>query len=134
MWKNACHRIVFLAQAKHYLKNPVRSPDLREFIGAVTCAKHGVYAVHKDPYPDLVINAFAPLVLVYLTSGELTVSAKTFARNSGIIIIASDDLYDLLISHWKGETKGVPKTKRQFVCRLRMLGVGIEQACRRATG
>jgi len=131
MWKNIYHRIVFLAQAKHYLKNPVRSPDLREFIGAVICAKHGVYAVLKDPYPDLVISAFAPLALVYLTSGELTVSAKTLARNSGIIIIASDDLYDLLVSHWEGETQGVPKTKHQFFGRLRMLGEGIEQARRK---
>ena len=130
-WEMTCAHIVYLAQAKHYLKNPIRSYDLREFIGAITCAKHQAYALHKDPYPDLKITPFAPLALVYLTSGELTVSAKTLARNSGIIILGSDDLYEIISSHLRGESqKNGPKTKRQYVSRLRKLSIGIERARR----
>jgi len=53
LWPSGLPQVVFLAQAKHYIKQRVSSYDLREFVGASECAKHRIYAVQGDRYAEL---------------------------------------------------------------------------------
>jgi len=121
-WPSGRPEVIFLAQAKHYLKNRVSSCYLREFIGAAECAKHKVYAVQGDRYPDLEVRPFAPVALIFLTSGELKVTAKTLARRSGMIVIASDELFELCKHYWEKSGLALPRNKYAYLSRLRKEG------------
>ena len=114
--------VVFLAQAKHYVKNRVSSYDMREFVGASECAKHKVYAVQGEKYDELEIRPFAPVALLYITSGELKTTAKIHALKSGVIVITSDDLFELCEYYWKEQGLTILKTKRSYLARLKKEG------------
>jgi hypothetical protein len=127
-WKGAAPNVVFLAQAKHYNKYKVDTALIREFVGATKLAQHHVYAVHCEKYTDLTFRAFSPVALVYLTSGEVSRSAKILAQNAGVILLASDEMYCLFTEYWKRLDIGVPATQRAFAARLRKEAEGFKIA------
>jgi hypothetical protein len=120
--------VVFLSQAKHYSKYKVDSSLIREFVGATKLAQHHVYAVHCEKYNDLTFRAFSPVALVYLTSGEISRSAKILAQNAGVILLASDEMYCLFTDYWHRSGAPVPATKRAFTTRLRKETEGFRTA------
>jgi hypothetical protein len=117
-WKGGIPNVVFLAQAKHYTKYKIDSALIREFVGSVKLAKHDVYAVHSEKYRDLSFRAFSPVALVYLTSGEISHSAKTLAQNAGIVLLASDEIYHVFQDYWQKLKISVPATIKAFKSRL----------------
>ena len=121
-WPCARPEVIFLVQAKHYVKQRVSSYDLREFIGASECAKHRTYAVQGERYTDLDVRPFAPVALIFVTSGELKTTAKTHAQHSGMLVVASDELFELCDVYWRKQGIHVPKTKRSYLSRLRKEG------------
>ncbi|MGO8926451.1 MAG: restriction endonuclease [Limisphaerales bacterium] len=127
-WKGAAPNVVFLAQAKHYSKYKVDSALIREFVGATKLAQHHVYAVHCEKYNDLTFRAFSPVALVYLTSGEVSRSAKILAQNAGVILLASDEMCSLFTEHWDEGGTPVPATQRAFAARLRKETEGFPTA------
>jgi len=127
-WRFGQPEVVFLAQAKHYLKNRVSSYDVREFIGAAECAKHKVYAVEGGRYPELEVRPLAPIALIFLTSGELKVTAKILAQRSGMIVIASDELFHLCQHYWEKQGLAFPRNKHGYLSRLRKEGLTLPVA------
>ena len=127
-WKGAAPSVVFLAQAKHYTKYKIDSALIREFVGAAKLAQHHVYAVHCEKYADLTFRPFSPVALVYLTSGEVSRSAKILAQNAGVILLASDEMCCLFTDHWGGSGVGVPATQRAFEARLKKEAEGLQIA------
>lgn len=117
-WKGGVPNVVFLAQAKHYKKYKIDSAQIREFVGSVKLAKHNVYAVHSEKYRDLTFRAFSPVALVYLTSGEISSSAKTLAQNAGVVLLASDEIYHIFQEYWHKIGIAVPATIKAFKARL----------------
>ena len=127
-WKGATPNVVFLAQSKHYEKYKVDSALIREFVGASKLAQHHVYAVHCEKYTDLTFRAFSPVALVYLTSGEVSRSAKTLAQNAGVVLLASDEMYCLFTDYWERINVAVPATQRAFAARLKKEAEGFQTA------
>jgi hypothetical protein len=124
-WLCGKPRVVFFAQAKHYKKNRVSSYELREFIGATECAKHSAYAVKGKKYLELDIPPFMPIALMFLTSGEVKVTAKTLARNTGIVLVASDELFVICEHYWQKSGVKFPRTKCAYLSKLRKAGTGF---------
>ena len=127
-WKGAGPNVVFLAQAKHYSKYKVDTALIREFVGATKLAQHHVYAVHCEKYSDLTFRAFSPVALVYLTSGEISRSAKILAQNAGVILLASDEMCCLFTEYWVRSGTTVPATQKAFAARLRRETQGFQTA------
>jgi len=127
-WLGSCPEIIFLAQAKHYKKEKVNAAEIREFVGSATLAKHAIYAVQGEKYSDLSIRPFTPLALIFVTSGEIKITAKILAQKSGIVLLASDELFQLFIQHWSNGNVKVKYTKSGFTERLRREFKGIPAA------
>jgi len=70
----------------------------------------------------LEVKPFAPVAMVFITSGELKITAKRHAQSSGMLVVSSDELYTLCIKYWKRSGIEVPKTRRSFLARLRKEG------------
>jgi hypothetical protein len=127
-WKGVPPYVVFLVQAKHYSKYKIDSALIREFVGASRLAQHSVYALHCDKYTDLAFRAFSPVALVYLTSGEISRSAKILAQNAGVILLASDEIHCLFTDYWERLNMPVPSTSKSFAARLRKEAEGFQVA------
>lgn len=118
-WLGSKPEVVFLTQAKHYLKNRVSSNEIREFVGAAALAKFDIYAVQGEKYPELDMRPFAPVALIFVTSGEIKISTKTLARKSGMVVVASDELFQIFRDYWNSGGVMFPKTTKKLVDRLR---------------
>ena len=76
----------------------------------------------------MTFRAFSPVALVYLTSGEVSRSAKILAQNAGVILLASDEMYCLFTEYWERSGIAVPATQRAFAARLRKETEGFQVA------
>ena len=98
--------VSMLAQAKHYLKEKVRTGHVREFVGSGVLAKYGIYSTAADKYTELEMRPFAPIAFFLVSSGEVTRTARGLARRAGVFLLTSQDIFRLCQRHW--ERKGVP--------------------------
>ncbi len=94
---HAC-KVNFLAQAKHYSQTKVGSKDIREFVGAATLALHKIYSSVDTKYQELDILPFSPTSLVFVTSEEVPGTVRRLAQRTGIIVLSSDDLFDMFVA------------------------------------
>lgn len=110
-WIGAKPRIAFLAQAKHYKKTVVGSKDIREFVGSYDMALHKIYSTVDIRYQDLELLPFAPTALVFMTTEEVPRTVKRLSIRSGIVVLSSDDLFDLLFRPWRSQLKTINKNR-----------------------
>jgi hypothetical protein len=52
---------------------------------------------------------FAPVGLVFLTSEEIPLTVKRLSSRAGIVVLSSDDLYDVLLSNLKSPPASITK-------------------------
>lgn len=116
-WFAGIPRVILLAQAKHFSSCKVGSKDIREFIGSSQLAVHKIFSTIDDKYSDLEIPPFAPVALLFITTEEVPLTVKRLGVRSGMVILSSDDLYDLLIINWTDSPKKL--TKDWFIKKLK---------------
>ncbi|MBA2704182.1 MAG: restriction endonuclease [Blastocatellia bacterium] len=104
-WFAGVPRLILLAQAKHFSTTKVGSKDIREFIGSKELAIHKIYSTIDDRYSDLDIPPFSPVGLLFITTEEVPLTVKRLGVRSGMVILSSDDLHDLLVSNWTKRPK-----------------------------
>jgi hypothetical protein len=97
-WAGSVPRVTFLAQAKHYGECKVGTKDIREFVGTYALALHKVYSTIDQRYKDLELLPYAPTALIFMTTEEVPNTVKRVASRAGIVVLSSDDLFDILIS------------------------------------
>lgn len=108
-WFAGIPRVTLLAQAKHFKSVKVGSKDIREFIGSFELAVHKIYSTVDERYSDLNIPPFAPVGLLFITTEEVPLTVKRLGIRAGIVVLTSDDLYDLLMSGWLKRPKNLTK-------------------------
>lgn len=108
-WFAGVPRLTLLAQAKHFSDSKVGSKDIREFIGSFDLALHKIYSTVDEKYTDLDILPFAPVGLLFITTEEIPLTVKRLGIRSGVIVLTSDDLHDLLVSSWPRRPKKLTK-------------------------
>lgn len=115
-WLGGSPRIIFLAQAKHYSECRVGSKDIREFVGSYTLALHQVYSTIDKRYEELAMPPLAPVALILATTEEIPSTVKRLATRAGIVVLTSDDLFDILVIPLKKKPVRITKTwlLRQF--------------------
>jgi hypothetical protein len=74
----------FAGQAKHYPTSRLNPAVVRELVGAVVLARHGVGSYAQDSFEGLQFKALDPLVVLLITTGAFSRGARELARNSGI--------------------------------------------------
>jgi hypothetical protein len=127
-WLGAKPRIAFLAQAKHFKKAIVGSKDVREFVGSYVLAVYKIDATVDSCYQDLELLPFGPAALIFITTEEVPQTVKRLSLRSGIVVLSSDDLFDLLLRSWGKKPKAPNK---QWVLRnLRKVIAEIPAAVR----
>ena len=109
-WIGATPKVFFLAQAKHYSECRVGSKDIREFIGSYELALHKIFSTVDTKYPDLTLLPFAPSSLIFMTSEEIPSTVKRMSLRSGVIVLTSDDLFDLLMAYFSPLPAKISKT------------------------
>jgi hypothetical protein len=126
-WSGSCPQVVFLAQAKHFLRDRVDAEDIHQLVGAAELAKQDIYTV-RNRYKELLFHAFSPVALLYVTSGEIKTTAKRLAIKAGIVLLASNELFRVFDAYWKSSGLKVQQSKRGFLRQLRREIGGIQQA------
>lgn len=79
-------KIRLAGQAKHYPNNAIGTSIIRELIGAVSLARTKTYSSDYDPFEDMQLLPFSPLVCLLFTSGKFTSGARQLAARAGVII------------------------------------------------
>jgi len=97
-WIGATPQLVFLAQAKHYSECKVGTKDIRDFVGSFDLALHKIYSTIDTRYKDLELLPFGPVALIFITSEEVPSTVKRIASRAGVVVLSSDDLYDILLA------------------------------------
>lgn len=97
-WLGLTPRLVFLAQAKHYSECKVGTKDIRDFVGSFDLALHKIYSTIDIRYSDLELLPFGPVALIFITSEEVPSTVKRLAGRAGVVVLSSDDLYDILLA------------------------------------
>jgi Restriction endonuclease len=108
-WMGGAPRVIFLAQAKHYTECRIGSKDIREFVGAYTLALHQVYSTVDLRYDQLEILPLAPVALILATTEVIPNTVKRLATRAGIVVLTSDDLFDVLVIPLKEKPVRVTK-------------------------
>ena len=77
--------IRFVGQAKHYPNSSIGTAIVRELVGSVDLARFKTYSIDTDPFENINIKPFSPLVILLITSGTFTSGAIDLALRAGII-------------------------------------------------
>lgn len=120
--------VVFLAQAKHYKKDKVSSYHIREFYGSCELAKKELYSVQGEKYRTLQFRPASPVAMVYVTSGEVSLAAKTLIQNVGIVLLASEEICALFTSYWRSIKQTLPRRTNEVVSMIRRELTGLRVA------
>ena len=75
--------IWLVGQAKHYQDTRVATPDIRELVGAATLGRARAFA-KGDRYPDLRIRVCDPVVMLFFTTGQISVNGWALCNYSGV--------------------------------------------------
>jgi hypothetical protein len=108
-WAATAPQLIFLAQAKHYNECRVGTKEVREFVGSYDLAVHKIYSTVDARYQELDIPPFAPVALLFLTTEEIADTVKRLATRSGIIVLTSDDLFEILLATVRPKPKSVTR-------------------------
>ena len=94
--------IWLVGQAKQFIATNVGTPELRDFLGAVTLARSGISSTKISPVPSLDIRLCDPVFSMVVTGGSFSARAWTLISQSGIIAIDGELLSAFLADRSAG--------------------------------
>jgi hypothetical protein len=93
-----------VGQAKHYLHSKVSTPDIRALVGSTMLGRSRVFP--KDgTLEELKIRACDPVVMLFFTTGELSVDGWLLCRNAGVAAMDGEMLASFLADKEVGLSK-----------------------------
>lgn len=94
-----------VGQAKHYSKNKVATPDIRDLVGATNLGRARVFGAPDDTkYPDLKIRVCDPVFMLFFTTGEISSYGWTLVRRSGVVAMDGEMVAAFLADKGVGVT------------------------------
>lgn len=88
--------IRFVGQAKHYPNRSIGTATVRELVGSVDLARFKTYSIDTDPFENINLKPFSPLVTLLITSGTFTSGAIDLASRAGILAKDGEQLATFL--------------------------------------
>lgn len=79
-------------------------------MGSSLLARHKIYSTLDEKYTDLDILPLAALAHIFVTTEEIPKTVKLLSMRSGVIVLSSDDLFDILMSTWPNPPKPLTNT------------------------
>ncbi len=74
-----------IGQAKHFDSCSLGTEDCRALVGSVALSRSKLYALDKDPYQDLDVSICHPVVMLMMTSGDISAAARKLCNKVGIV-------------------------------------------------
>ncbi len=96
----------FAGQAKHYPTAALGPAIVRELVGSLLLARHGVHTSTLDPFEDLQLLALHPLIGLVFTTGRFTSGALKIAGEVGLIARSGEQLSVFLADRGVGYVGG----------------------------
>ncbi|SHM61608.1 restriction endonuclease [Rhizobacter sp. OV335] len=90
------HKLVWIAQAKHYITHGVSTNAVRELVGTSELLVSKIFSTVDKRYKELELLPYAPAALLLLTTHEMPSTVRRLAERAGIYVFEASDLYDLL--------------------------------------
>lgn len=87
--------IWLIGQAKHYKASQVATPDIRNLVGATDLAKARAFT-KSNLFPDLVIRVCDPVIMLFFTTGQISMDGWTLCKNSGVAAMDGEMLASFL--------------------------------------
>lgn len=79
-------KLWIVGQAKHYQKNNISTPQIRELVGSVQLAQAKAFGGdYHENFDKLDIKICDPILYVFITSGHITSSSWKLLERSGVI-------------------------------------------------
>jgi len=92
------HKLIWIAQAKHYITHGVSTSTVRELVGTNELLVSKIFSTVDKRYKELELLPYAPTALLLLTTHEMPRTVRRLAERSGVFVFESSDLHDLLNS------------------------------------
>lgn len=89
------HKLVWIAQAKHYITHGVSTNAVRELIGSNELLVSKIFSTVDEKYKELEILPYSPAALLLLTTHEMPSTVRRLAERSGIYVFEATDLYEI---------------------------------------
>jgi hypothetical protein len=96
----------FAGQAKHYPRAALGPAVIRELVGSLLLARHGVHTSTLDPFENLHLLALHPLIGLVFTTGRFTSGALKIASEVGLIARSGEQLSVFLADRGVGYIAG----------------------------
>lgn len=90
------HRLVWIAQAKHYMDTKVTTGDVRELVGSKELLIAKAFSTVDERYRELQLRCYGPIAIALVTGEEIPTTVRRLADNAGIYVFASSDIFHLL--------------------------------------
>lgn len=118
--KSVTHRLVWIAQAKHYTKHPVSTNAIREMVGTTELLLSKIFSTVEGRYKDMQLPPYAPTALLLMTTHAIPSTVRRLAERAGVYVFEASDLHEIIAKDIKtmrvdslrrfirDELKGVP--------------------------
>ncbi|MGC4060450.1 MAG: restriction endonuclease [Aquabacterium sp.] len=97
------HKLVWIAQAKHYITHGVSTNAVRELVGTNELLVSKIFSTVDERYKELRLLPYAPTALLLMTTHEMPSTVRRLAERAGIYVFEASDLYDLLNARLAGK-------------------------------
>lgn len=96
------HKLVWIAQAKHYITHGVSTNAVRELVGTNELLVSKIFSTVDARYKELDLRPYAPAALLLLTTHEMPSTVRRLAERAGVFVLEAADLFDLFRNELKG--------------------------------
>lgn len=101
--KAVSHKLVWIAQAKHYVGHSISTNAIRELVGTSELLLSRIFSTVDEKYKELKLAPYGPAALVVITTHEFPSSVRRLAERSGVFLLEASDIFDL----FKKDTKSI---------------------------
>jgi hypothetical protein len=93
--KAVSHKLVWIAQAKHYVTHAVSTSVVRELVGSNELLISKIFSTVDERYKQLSLTPYGPAALVLITTHEIPSTVRRLAERAGVYVLESSDLFEL---------------------------------------
>lgn len=116
------HKLVWIAQAKHYVTHGVSTNAVRELIGTNELLLSRIFSTVDERYKELKLEPYSPTALLLMTTHEFPTTVRRLAERSGVFVLEASDLYDVFKNDF-GTTIGLQELE-EFIA-LETKGISV---------